>query len=47
MQPAKARSTEYERAEIKKWCKLATGIKAKINKTRDGYYYYYYYYYYY
>jgi len=32
-QSAKRRWTENERAQIKKWCKLARGVKAKRRKT--------------
>ena len=31
-QPAKERQTENERAQIKEWCDLARGVKAKRRK---------------
>jgi len=34
MQPTKGCSTENKRAQIKKWRKLARGVKAKSLKTR-------------
>jgi hypothetical protein len=36
MQPAKGRQTENERAQIKKWCKLERGVKARRRKTSAG-----------
>jgi hypothetical protein len=34
MQPTNGRQTEDEKAQIKKWCKFTSGIKAKRRKTR-------------
>lgn len=34
MQPTNGRQTENDKAQIKKWCKFARGIKAKRRKTR-------------
>jgi hypothetical protein len=34
MQPTNGRQTENEKAQIKKWCKFARGIKTKRRETR-------------